>query len=85
MDALGIVYPQYRMQPKLEKRLNTHLVIIKATFCQPKKVGPMKYGFLACSQLLFLTFSMTNNVQLSMQKPFDVNLVTKLWRTFTSF
>jgi hypothetical protein len=28
------------MQPKLEKRFNTQLVIIKATFCQPKKVGP---------------------------------------------
>jgi hypothetical protein len=40
MDALGIVYPQYRMQPKLEKRFNTQLVIINATFCQPKKVGP---------------------------------------------
>jgi hypothetical protein len=39
MDALGIVYPQYRMQPKPEKRCNTHVVIIKAVFCQPKKVG----------------------------------------------
>jgi hypothetical protein len=29
--------------------------------------------------------SMTNNVKLAMQKPYDVNLVIKLWRTFTSF
>jgi hypothetical protein len=28
---------------------------------------------------------MTNNVKLAMQKPFDVNQVTKLWRTLTSF
>jgi hypothetical protein len=28
---------------------------------------------------------MTNNVKLAMQKPFDVNLITKLWRTLTSF
>jgi hypothetical protein len=28
---------------------------------------------------------MTNNVKLAMQKPFDVNLVTKLWRTLISF
>ncbi len=30
-------------------------------------------------------FSMTNNVKLAMEKPFDVNPVTKLWKTFTSF
>jgi hypothetical protein len=28
---------------------------------------------------------MTNNAKLAMQKPFDLNLVTKLWRTLTSF
>jgi hypothetical protein len=28
---------------------------------------------------------MTNNVKLAMQKPFDVNPVTKLWKTLTSF
>jgi len=46
MDALGIVYPQYLTQPKPEKRFNTHLVIIKAAFCQPKKVGPNEVWFL---------------------------------------
>jgi len=30
-------------------------------------------------------FSMTNNIKLEMQKPFDVNPVIKLWKTFTSF
>jgi hypothetical protein len=28
---------------------------------------------------------MTNNVKLAMQKPFDVNAITKLWKTLTSF
>jgi hypothetical protein len=28
--------------------------------------------------------SMTNNVKLAMHKPFDVNPITKLWRTLTS-
>jgi hypothetical protein len=27
---------------------------------------------------------MTNNAKLAMQKPFDVNLATKLWRTLIS-
>jgi hypothetical protein len=29
--------------------------------------------------------SMTNNVKLAMHKLFDVNPITKLWRTFTFF
>jgi len=28
---------------------------------------------------------MTNNVKLAMQKPFDVNPITKLWKTLISF
>ncbi len=28
---------------------------------------------------------MKNNVKLAMQKPFDINLLTKLWKTFSSF
>ncbi len=51
----------------------------------------MRYGFLTCSQL-FLTFKglylclacMINNVKLTMQKPFDVNRATKLWKTLIS-
>jgi len=31
MDALGVVYPQYWLQLKLEKRFNVHLATIKAT------------------------------------------------------
>jgi hypothetical protein len=52
MDALGIVYPQYWLQPKPK----THLAIINATFCQLEKVGFDEVWFLTSSQLLFLTF-----------------------------
>jgi hypothetical protein len=34
------------MQPKPKKRFNTHLVIIKVAFCQPKKVGPNEVWLL---------------------------------------
>jgi hypothetical protein len=68
------------------------LVIIKEAFYQPKKVGPHEVWVLG----LFLTiafdlhrslfvFNMTNNAKLTMQKPFDVNLVIKLCKTLTSF
>jgi hypothetical protein len=52
----------------------------------------MKYGFLVFLKTITLDFqrslfdfNMANNVKLGMQKPFDVNLVTKLWRILTSF
>jgi hypothetical protein len=31
MDAFGVVYPEYRLQPKLEIRFVAHLTILKAT------------------------------------------------------
>jgi hypothetical protein len=33
MDALGIIYPQCWRQPKLEKKFNVHLAIIKEALC----------------------------------------------------
>ncbi len=52
----------------------------------------MRYGLLVFFliitfdfQISLFVFNMINNVKLAMQKPFDVNLVIKLWRTLTSF
>ncbi len=35
-------------------------------------------------QRSLFVFNMTNNAKLAMQKPFEVNPISKLWRTFTS-
>ncbi len=35
-------------------------------------------------QRSLFVFNMTNNAKLEMQKPFEVNPISKLWRTFTS-
>ncbi len=68
------------------------MVIIKEAFCQPKKVGPNEvwvFGlFIAITvdlQRSLFVLNMTKNVKLAMQKPFDVNLVTKLCKTLISF
>jgi hypothetical protein len=52
----------------------------------------MRYGLLVFLKIItfdfqrsLFVFNMTNNAKLAMQKPFDLNLVTKLWRTLTSF
>ncbi len=59
MDALGIVYPQYWLQPKHRKMFNVHLAIIKAILYQHKHVNLDEvYGFLSCFQLLLLTLNL---------------------------
>ncbi len=74
---------------ELEFRFVAQLIIFKATLCQIKKVKPSEVWvpklFLATTfdlqRSLFVPF-MKNNVKLAMQKPFDINPLTKLWRTF---
>jgi hypothetical protein len=68
------------------------LDIIKATLYQLKKVGPNEVLVLSLfstpsfdlQRSLFVN-TMTKNAKLVRQKHSDVNPVTKLWRTFTSF
>jgi hypothetical protein len=89
--TFGVVYPSYWLQPKLEMRFSTHLVILKVAFCQPKKVGlnevwvPTLFSSIAFDLQRFLfVFTMKNNAKLIMQKPFDLNPLTKLWKTLSS-
>jgi hypothetical protein len=68
-----------------------HLAIIKVALCQPEKVGPNEvwvlglfYAIALDLQRSLFVITMTKNVKLAMHKPFDVNLLTKLCRTFIS-
>jgi hypothetical protein len=79
------------LQPELEVKFFTHLAIPKVTFCQPKKVGlnevwvPTMFSATAFHLQRFLfVLTMKNNAQLTMQKPFNLNPVTKLWKTLSS-
>jgi hypothetical protein len=76
----------------LKKGSIVYLAIIKATFYYPKKGGLDEIWVLGLFSIVVLNlqrsmfvFSMTNNVKLAMQKPFDVNPITKLWKTLASF
>ncbi len=72
-------------------RFYAHLEILKATLCQHKKVGLNKVWvptlFLAIDfdlhRFLFV-LTMKNNAKLAMQKPFDLNPLTKFWRSLSS-
>jgi hypothetical protein len=83
--------PPYWLQPELEVRFSTHLAILKVAFCQPKKVGfnevwvPTLFSAIAFDLQRFLfVLTMKNNAKLVMQKPFDLNPLTKLWKTLSS-
>jgi hypothetical protein len=72
-------------------RFYAHLAILKAVFCQPKKVGPNEvwvptlFLVIAFEMHRFLfVLTMKNNAKLAMQKPFDLNPLTKFWKFFSS-
>jgi hypothetical protein len=79
------------LQPILEIKFVIYLIILKATLCQLKKVRlnevwvPRQFSTTAFNlQISLFVLTMKNNVKLAMKKPFDVNLLTKLWRTHSS-
>jgi hypothetical protein len=64
------------------------LAILKVAICQLKKVGFNKVWVLRLFSTIVLDLkislfilTMKKNVKLMMQKPFDINSFTKLWRT----
>jgi hypothetical protein len=68
-----------------------HLTIFKISLCQPKKVRLnevwVRKLFLTTAfdlQRFLFVLTMKNNVKLIMQKPFDINPFTKLWKTLSS-
>jgi hypothetical protein len=68
------------------------LAILKVAICQLKKVGFNKEWLLGLFSIIVLDLNMSmfiltmkKNVKLMMQKPFNIDSLTKLWKTFSSF
>jgi len=87
----GYVWAQYWLQLELELRFVAQLTIFKVTFYQLKKVRPNEVWvprlFSATTfhlQRSLFILTMKNNVKLAMQKPFNINPLTKLWGTLFS-
>jgi hypothetical protein len=40
MNVLGIVYPQFWMQPYVDFSFSLHMVFIKKHYCKAKRVKP---------------------------------------------
>lgn len=88
MDALGVVYPQYWLQPHAEEFFEGHFAILKNHYCYERKIGdvysPPVLDLSAlnheCSQF---KGAMKANAADALQKPITLNPLTKLWRTLS--
>lgn len=83
VDNLGVVYSQYWLELDANECFNNHLEVIKAAFCQPKKVGidvwvleVLCTFFLDIQQSMFKFIGMKSNGLDVMAKPIDLNPLT---------
>jgi hypothetical protein len=87
MNALGIIHPQFWMQLHVDSFLSLHINVIKKNYCELKKVKPsfdqitkpLNANFLDLQQSMFRFKALKAAV-----KPFDINLITKLWVTINN-
>jgi hypothetical protein len=85
MDAIGIVYPQYWLQPNCEVSFSKHIHVIKTTFCSRFwRDGEeiFMYKVLNANDLdnqqNMLKLTMKSNLAACMVPPFDINPLTRM-------
>jgi hypothetical protein len=95
MDALGMIYPQYWLDADCEANFKRHLVVVKEHYGYTKKfskktkdvsevvreVDPILSPATLDMQANLFVVTMAANAKACMQKPIDINPVTRCWRT----
>ena len=93
LDALGICYPQYWLQKDAEITFSKHLDVLKNWYCNTKVLGSgvdkeIIPGILdrwsLDSQQGYFKIAMKSNAPAAMEPPYDVNPVTRIWRTISA-
>jgi hypothetical protein len=93
LDAHGIVYPQYWAAPNAEERFRKHLHLLKRFYGESKtivegdksrSIAPLLDSWQLDSQQAYFKLAMLNNHKQAMEQPFDVNPLTRLWRSLDS-
>jgi hypothetical protein len=92
INSLGIVYPQFWLSPEFESSFQ-HFNVIKLVYYVPKKHGHVGSGFwiplmvnpttLDMQRSLFV-LTMKDNCHVAMVEPCSHNLLTILWKQFTT-
>jgi len=91
MIDLGIVYPQFWMQLDADLSFSLHMVVGKKHYCEAQRVKPsllqvakpLDVNILDLQMCIF-KLTMKTHAPKAMAKPFDTNLVTKLWITINN-
>jgi hypothetical protein len=88
MDSLGVVYPQYWLQPNADELFEAHFKCLKDHYCYEKKVGevyspPMLEMAALNHEASLFKGAMKANAADAMRKPITVNPLTKLWRNLS--
>jgi hypothetical protein len=91
MDALGIIYPQYWLEEGCDSKFEKHLRFIKAEYGHSVPFstaafpdGPLDPILSPAKldlQTTLFTQCMKENAARMMKKPFEINPVTRLWRS----
>ena len=93
LDALGIIYPQYWLQPDAELTFSKHLGTLKNWYCNARVIGNgidkevipgILDRWLLDSQLGYFKIAMKSNAPAAMDPPYDNNSVTQIWRTISA-
>jgi hypothetical protein len=86
MDEFSIMYPQYGYNQNLKQGLLLNLIVLIALKLSLDEFSvPTLFSTTIFDLQRSLFFNtMKKNFKLAMQKPFDVNPCTKLWKSFSS-
>lgn len=92
MNALGIVFPQYWLQPNCDELFPLHMKTLKFQYCvcrtmnfgtkeEPvmKHIDPIIDEHSLSLQSSLFKLTMKSHAKVAMEEPHDQNLVTKLW------
>jgi hypothetical protein len=90
MEALGVVFPQYWLQEGCDDLFPSHLAVIREWFCdmksvtgpdgQPLQIRALLDGHLLSMQQCLFKLTMKSHAMKAMEKPDDINPVTKMWQ-----
>jgi hypothetical protein len=85
MNATRVIYPQFRVQPKVKHKILAQISILKSHYCFGKHIGPKQLHIstlldeaLLVEQSFFFKIIMLANYHATMKLPMDCNLCTKI-------
>jgi hypothetical protein len=94
MDVLGFIYPQYWTDQECDSNFEKHLKIIKAHYghSMPFSIAKFLEGSINSilspvnldMQTSLFRMTMKENATTMLRKPYDINPVTRMWRSIDS-